>query len=240
MSSDQVRVLVIDDEPHIRHFLRISLASQGFQVIEAATGREGLEKLSAGASAPNADIVLLDLGLPDMDGQQVLDAIRQHYEVPVIIVSVRGHEAEKVRALDNGASDYVTKPFGIQELLARIRALLRRRASPSAQRFNHGGLVVDIAAHQVSLNNIAVHLTPKEFAVLAHLIACAGRVVTQTQLLRQIWGPTHQDDSHYLRIVVSKLRYKLGDDPQSPTLLQTEPGIGYRLSLEPDREDNSP
>lgn len=240
MSSNQARVLIIDDEPHIRHFLRISLTSQGFQVIEAATGREGLEKLSVGATALNADIVLLDLGLPDMDGQQVLDAIRQHYEVPVIIVSVRGHESEKVRALDNGASDYVTKPFGIQELLARIRALLRRRANPSAQRFKHGELVVDIAAHQVSLNNIAVHLTPKEFAVLAHLIACAGRVVTQTQLLRQVWGPTHQDDSHYLRIVVSKLRNKLGDDPQSPTLLQTEPGIGYRLTLEPDREDTSP
>lgn len=240
MSSDQARVLVIDDEPHIRHFLRISLTSQGFQVTEATTGREGLEKLGAGKLAPNADIVLLDLGLPDMDGQQVLDAIRQHWEVPVIIVSVRGHEAEKVRALDNGASDYVTKPFGIQELLARIRALLRRRASPSTQQFKHGGLVVDITAHQVSLNDVAVHLTPKEFAVLAYLIASAGRVVTQTQLLRHIWGPTHQEDSHYLRIVVSKLRYKLGDDPQSPALLQTEPGIGYRLSLECAREDKSP
>ncbi|MGY2462802.1 response regulator [Vreelandella sulfidaeris] len=240
MTIDQARILVIDDEPHIRHFLRISLTSQGFQVIEAANGREGLEKLNTGALPPNVDIILLDLGLPDMDGQQVLDAIRKRCEVPVIIVSVRGHEAEKVRALDNGASDYVTKPFGIQELLARIRALLRRRVSNSStQRYHHGGLLVDIAAHQVSLNNEAVHLTPKEFAVLAHLIASAGQVVTQTQLLRQVWGPTHQDDSHYLRIVVSKLRYKLGDDPQSPTLLQTEPGIGYRLSPEPDREDKS-
>lgn len=239
MTTDQARVLVIDDEPHIRHFLRISLTSQGFQVIEAASGREGLEKLNADALTTNADIVLLDLGLPDMDGQQVLDSIRQYSEVPVIIVSVRGHEAEKVRALDNGASDYVTKPFGIQELLARIRALLRRRASPNAQRFQQGGLIVDLAAYQVSLNGEAIHLTPKEFAVLAQLIASAGRVVTQTQLLRQIWGPTHQEDTHYLRIVVSKLRQKLGDDPQSPTLLQTEPGIGYRLSLEPDREDKT-
>ena len=191
MSTDQARVLVIDDEPHIRHFLRISLTSQGFQVIEASSGREGLEKLNADALTANADIVLLDLGLPDMDGQQVLDSIRKHSEVPVIIVSVRGHEAEKVRA------------------------------------------------HQVSLHGEAVHLTPKEFAVLAQLIASAGRVVTQTQLLRQVWGPTHQEDTHYLRIVVSKLRQKLGDDPQSPTLLQTEPGIGYRLSLEPDREDKT-
>jgi len=239
MTTDQARVLVIDDEPHIRHFLRISLTSQEFQVIEAASGREGLEKLNADALTANADIVLLDLGLPDMDGQQVLDSIRKYSEVPVIIVSVRGHEAEKVRALDSGASDYVTKPFGIQELLARIRALLRRRASPSAQRFQQGGLIVDLAAYQVSLHGEAIHLTPKEFAVLAQLTASAGRVVTQTQLLRQIWGPTHQEDTHYLRIVVSKLRQKLGDDPQSPTLLQTEPGIGYRLSLEPGREDKT-
>lgn len=240
MNSEQARVLVIDDEPHIRHFLRISLNSQGFQVTEAASGREGLEKLRAGTSAPNADIVLLDLGLPDMDGQQVLDAIRQCCDVPVVIISVRGHEAEKVRALDNGASDYVTKPFGIQELLARIRALLRRRVGTSSVRcYQHSGLKVDVAAHQVSLHNEAVHLTPKEFAVLTHLIASAGRVVTQTQLLRQVWGPSHQDDTHYLRIVVSKLRYKLGDDPQSPTLLQTEPGIGYRLAPEPEQEDKS-
>ncbi|HSP32014.1 MAG TPA: response regulator transcription factor [Halomonas sp.] len=237
MPSDKVRVLVIDDEPHIRHFLRISLTSQGFQVIEAASGHEGLDKLYADTLTSNADIVLLDLGLPDMDGQQVLNAIRQRSEIPVIIVSVRGHEAEKVRALDNGASDYVTKPFGIQELLARIRALLRRRASPSTQRYQHGGLIVDLTAYQVNLNNEPVHLTPKEFAVLAQLIASAGRVVTQTQLLRQVWGPTHKEDTHYLRIVVSKLRQKLGDDPQSPTLLQTEPGIGYRLALESDRED---
>lgn len=237
--TDQARILVIDDEPNIRHFLRISLTSQGFQVIEAASGCEGLEKLNAASLIPTADIVLLDLGLPDMDGQQVLDAIRLHSDVPVIIVSVRGHEAEKVRALDNGASDYVTKPFGIQELLARVRALLRRRTSPTARRFQHGGLVVDLSAYLVSLHGEAIHLTPKEFAVLSQLIASPGRVITQTHLLSQVWGPTHKEDTHYLRIVISKLRQKLGDDPQSPTLLQTEPGIGYRLSLEPDQEDTS-
>lgn len=239
MTTDHHRILVIDDEPQIRHFLRISLTSQNFTVTEAATGHEGLARLGAGPT--RYDLVLLDLGLPDMDGQQVLSAIREHHQVPVIVVSVRGHEAEKVRALDSGANDYVTKPFGIQELLARIRALLRRQTLGSREgRYQYGGLRIDLTTYQVSVNGTPVHLTPKEFAVLAPLVSHAGRVITQTQLLRDIWGPSHQDDTHYLRIIISKLRQKLGDDPQSPSILQTEPGIGYRLAFEPDREEYTP
>ena len=232
------QILIIDDEPQIRHFLRISLTSQGFQVIEAGTGQEGLNLLNT--QPCHIELVLLDLGLPDMDGQQVLDTLRTHSEIPVIVVSVRGYEAEKVRALDKGANDYVTKPFGIQELLARIRSLLRRQpARSNPQRWQHCGLSVDMDAHQTTLNGQPIHLTPKEFAVLAQLIANVGRVVTQTQLLRDIWGPSHREDTHYLRIVVSKLRQKLSNDAQPFNLLQTEPGVGYRLCIEPDREETT-
>ncbi|MCE8016008.1 response regulator transcription factor [Halomonas sp. MCCC 1A17488] len=233
MTTERGRILVIDDEPQIRRFLRISLVSQDFAVSEAATGREGLTL--AVSQAP--DLVLLDLGLPDMDGQHVLDELRRASQVPVIVVSVREQEAEKVRALDSGANDYVTKPFGIQELLARIRALLRQQSSagsgPGTLRLRRAGLEIDLAARSVTLAGGAVHLTPKEYAVLDQLARHAGRVVTQTQLLRHVWGLSHTHDTHYLRIVISKLRHKLGDDPQSPQLLQTEAGIGYRLLVEP-------
>lgn len=230
------RVLVIDDEPQIRRFLRISLGSQGFEVVEAPSGTLGLSQAEAGG----IDVVLLDLGLPDMDGQALLESLRQHSDVPVIILSVREQEDEKVRALDNGANDYVTKPFGIRELLARIRAVLRRHQNdaslPETSRYRHGGVAIDLETRQVLLDGAMVHLTPKEYAVLAHLVRHAGRVVTQTQLLREIWGPVHAQDTHYLRIVVSKLRHKLGDDPQSPAFLQTEAGVGYRLLNAPGED----
>lgn len=233
MPVERPRILVIDDEPQIRRFLRISLGSQGFEVIEAASGGEGLRLTQVGG----IDLVLLDLGLPDRDGQAVLEALRQHSDVPVIVVSVREQENEKVQALDSGANDYVTKPFGIRELLARIRSLLRRQHAASASEaippYRHGGLVIDLQTRHVRVNDSPVHLTPKEYAVLERLVRQAGRVVTQTQLLREIWGPVHAYDTHYLRIVISKLRHKLGDDPQSPALLQTEAGIGYRLLTEP-------
>lgn len=233
MKIERRHILIIDDEPHIRRFLRISLVSQDFVVSEAATGREGLALI--GSQMP--DLVLLDLGLPDMDGQCVLDKLRRTSQVPVIVLSVREQETEKVQALDSGANDYVTKPFGIQELLARIRSLLRQQraagAGPPALRLQRAGLEIDLALRRVSLERHDVHLTPKEYAVLERLGRHAGRVVTQTQLLREIWGPTHVEDTHYLRIVISKLRHKLGDDPQSPQLLQTEAGIGYRLMVEP-------
>lgn len=227
------RILIVDDEQQIRRFLRISLASQGYGVLEAENGEQAL----AAVYTQSPDVVLLDLGLPDMDGHEVLQGIREHSAVPVIVVSVRDREEEKVLSLDNGANDYVTKPFGIQELLARIRAVQRQsqqaRGEVAASYYVSQGLVIDLELRQVSLHEVRVHLTRKEFAVLARLCRYAGRVVTQTQLLKEVWGPTHVDDTHYLRIVVSRLRQKLGDDPQTPVLLQTEAGVGYRLLVEP-------
>lgn len=231
-SEGSGRILIVDDEQQIRRFLRISLASQGYGVLEAENGKQALAMVYT--QAP--DVVLLDLGLPDMDGHEVLQGIREHSTVPVIVVSVRDREEEKVFSLDNGANDYVTKPFGIQELLARIRAVLRlvqkARGEQTSSYYVSQGLVIDLELRRVTLQQDDVHLTRKEFAVLARLCRYAGRVVTQTQLLKEIWGPTHVDDTHYLRIVISRLRQKLGDDPQTPILLQTEAGVGYRLLVE--------
>ncbi|WP_447556007.1 response regulator [Vreelandella sp. EE22] len=233
-SEGNGRVLIVDDEPQIRRFLRISLASQGYIVLEAENGEQALGMTYT--QAP--DVVLLDLGLPDMEGHDVLRGIREYTSVPVIVVSVRDREEEKVTSLDNGANDYVTKPFGIQELLARIRAVQRQahraKGEAEASRYKSQGLDIDLELRQVLLNQSLVHLTRKEFAVLARLCRHAGRVVTQTQLLKEVWGPTHVDDTHYLRIVISRLRQKLGDDPQAPMLLQTEAGVGYRLLVEPE------
>lgn len=231
-SEGSGRILIVDDEQQIRRFLRISLASQGYAVLEAENGEQALAMVYT--QAP--DVVLLDLGLPDMDGHEVLQGIREHSTVPVIVVSVRDREEEKVFSLDNGANDYVTKPFGIQELLARIRAVLRlaqkARGEQTSSYYVSQGLAIDLELRRVTLQQDDVHLTRKEFAVLARLCRYAGRVVTQTQLLKEIWGPTHIDDTHYLRIVISRLRQKLGDDPQTPALLQTEAGVGYRLLVE--------
>ncbi|HDS1734506.1 MULTISPECIES: response regulator [Pseudomonas] len=229
--SQAATLLVIDDEPQIRKFLRISLVSQGYKVIEAATGGEGL----AQAALAKPDLVVLDLGLPDMDGQQVLRELREWSTVPVMVLSVRASELQKVDALDGGANDYVTKPFGIQEFLARVRALLRQapqaEAGQATARF--GPLRVDFAFRKVTLDDVEVALTRKEYALLAQLAAHPGRVITQQQLLKDIWGPTHVDDTHYLRIVVAHVRQKLGDDPTAPRFILTEPGVGYRL-LAPD------
>jgi two-component system KDP operon response regulator KdpE len=224
-------VLVIDDEPQIRKFLRISLAAQGYQVSEAATGTEGLAQAALG----QPDLVILDLGLPDRDGQEVLVELREWSTVPVLVLSVRADEREKVRALDAGANDYVTKPFGIQEFLARSRALLRQTsttATPQVAALEVGDLRVDFAYRRVTLAGSEVALTRKEYAVLATLAQHPGRVVTQRQLLIDIWGPTHAQDSHYLRIVIGHLRQKLADDPVAPRYIVTEPGVGYRLRAE--------
>ena len=224
-------VLVIDDEPQIRKFLRISLAAQGYQVSEAATGTEGLAQAALG----QPDLVILDLGLPDRDGQEVLVELREWSTVPVLVLSVRADEREKVRALDAGANDYVTKPFGIQEFLARSRALLRQTsttATPQVAALEVGDLRVDFAYRRVTLAGSEVALTRKEYAVLATLAQHPGRVVTQRQLLIDIWGPTHAQDSHYLRIVIGHLRQKLADDPVAPHYIVTEPGVGYRLRAE--------
>ena len=223
----RARILVVDDEPQIRKFLEISLRSQGYLVDEAATGRQGLERLAT----RGADLVVLDLGLPDLDGHEVLSELRAWSRVPVIVLSVRASEAEKVRALDAGANDYVTKPFGIQELMARVRGLLREHgaAEDSPPVFDDGRLEVDLARRAVSLQGEPVRLSRKEFAVLAVLVRHAGRVVTQRQLLSELWGPAHVEDTHYLRIVVAKIRQKLGDSPARPRYLRTEPGVGYRF-----------
>lgn len=225
--SQTATVLVIDDEPQIRKFLRISLGSQGYKVLEAGTGAEGLSQAALG----RPELVVLDLGLPDMDGQQVLRELREWSQVPVLVLSVRASEVQKVEALDGGANDYVTKPFGIQEFLARVRALLRQvpqaLAEESAPRF--GPLTVDLAYRRVTLAGEEVALTRKEYALLAQLARHPGRVITQQQLLKDIWGPTHVEDSHYLRIVVAHVRQKLGDDPTAPRFIVTEPGVGYRL-----------
>ncbi len=227
MSGDSASVLIIDDEPQIRKFLRISLASQGYRVLESTDGRDGLAR----AALEQPDLVVLDLGLPDMDGQDVLGELRSWTRVPVIVLSVRSSEAEKVRALDAGANDYVTKPFGIQEFLARVRALLRlpQSTTNSPGQVLCGALCIDLAFRRVSLGERMVSLTRKEYAVLAELARHAGRVVTQQHLLKLVWGPSHAGDSHYLRVVIGHLRQKLGDDPAAPRFIVTEAGVGYRL-----------
>jgi two-component system KDP operon response regulator KdpE len=227
MSANPATVLIIDDEAQIRKFLRISLTAQGYKVLEGANGREGLEQAALGGP----DLVVLDLGLPDMDGQDVLRELRSWSSVPVLVLSVRASEGEKVLALDGGANDYVTKPFGIQEFLARVRVLLRLSVSPqqTLSQISSGPLQVDFAYRRVTLDGSEISLTRKEYAVLALLAQHIGRVVTQQQLLKDIWGPTHGEDSHYLRVVVGHLRQKLGDDPTAPRFILTEAGVGYRL-----------
>ena len=239
MNSPAPRVLVIDDEMQIRRFLDIGLRAEGYQVLLAATAAEGL----ALAATQSPDLVILDLGLPDREGHEVLAELRQWSAVPVLMLSVRDAEGQKVQALDNGANDYVTKPFGIQELMARIRALLRVRASANtpevAPRYDDGCLVVDQLRREVMLDGEPVALTRKEYAVLALLLRHGGRVVSQQLLLREVWGATHVQDTHYLRIVIGRLRQKLGDDPAVPRWLKTEPGVGYRFVMSVDGSGSS-
>jgi len=226
--STAARILVVDDEPQIRRFLDIGLRAQGYRVALADSAQAGLDWLAT----EGAELVILDLGLPDRDGQAVLADLRQWSQVPVIVLTVRGGEAGKVAALDAGANDYVTKPFGVQELMARVRGLLRTHAMPEGSAppvYDDGRLRVDLARREVALGGAIVTLSRKEYALLALLVQHAGRVVTQPQLLREVWGPTHQEDTHYLRILVAKLRQKLGDDAASPRWIATEPGVGLRF-----------
>jgi two-component system, OmpR family, KDP operon response regulator KdpE len=225
------RILVIDDEPQIRKFLRISLNAYGYEVIEAARGEDGLGK----CATASPDLVVLDLGLPDLDGHEVIARIREWSKVPIIVLSVRTVEGEKVTALDRGADDYVTKPFGIQELLARVRATLRGRrqdGEPPAV-VTVGDLSIDIPRRRVRLAGAEVRLSRKEFAILRLLAQHAGLIVTHQHLLREVWGPAHEHETHYLRIYIGHLRQKLGDDPADPRYISNEPGVGYRL-LEAD------
>lgn len=232
--STPTRILVIDDEPQIRRFLDIGFRAQGYEVIQAATGKGGLERLVA----HGADLVILDIGLPDIDGHEVLRELRQWSQVPVIMLTVRSGEHEKVFALDAGANDYVTKPFGIQELMARVRVLLRQYSSAKEETtaFDDGHLRIDVARREVRLDGELLSLGRKEYELLTLLFKHAGRVVTQPQILREVWGSTHVDDTHYVRILVGKLRQKLGDNPLSPRYIATEPGVGLRFLDKDDRE----
>ncbi|WP_308367117.1 MULTISPECIES: response regulator [unclassified Microbulbifer] len=220
------KIAIIDDETQIRRMLRIALKSADYEVAEAESGGEGLALIAR----QQPDLVILDLGLPDMEGHQLLGELRGWSSVPVIVLSVRAGEREKVRALDAGAQDYVTKPFSIEELLARIRAALRDRLKPDLPAvLDDGYLLIDLSKRLVEVNGKKAELTPKEYAVLSRLTRSPNCVITQTQLLQEIWGPGHQNDTHYLRIIVSHLRQKLGDDPTEPKYIKTEAGVGYRF-----------
>lgn len=228
-SSPRTSILVIDDELAIRRFLRASLDEDQFKVIEAADGREGLRL----AATENPDVILLDLGLPDIDGTTVAKGIREWSTTPIIVLSAREQERDKISALDAGADDYLTKPFGLGELLARIRVALRHsKRSPDEPVFRAGDLEVDFAAHIVRKNGAEVHLTPNEYGLLATLARHAGKVVTHKHLLAEVWGGAYAEESHYLRVYMGQLRHKLEDDPTRPKLLTTEPGVGYRLKTE--------
>ncbi len=224
-------IILIEDEKQIRRFVKTSLEAEGYQVFEAETGKQGVIE----TANRKPDLVILDLGLPDMDGIEVIGKIREWSSLPVIILSARSEESEKIDALDAGADDYLTKPFGSGELLARIRAALRRQVhSPQGQGsvFEADGLSIDLAGHRVTLNEIEIHLTPIEYRLLSILAKHAGRVLTHRFLLKEVWGPSHVDDAHYLRIYMGQLRHKLEKEPANPRYLLTETGVGYRLAAE--------
>ncbi|ENW95455.1 response regulator transcription factor [Acinetobacter sp. NIPH 1852] len=225
--NQQASVLIIDDEPQIRKFLDIALRAQGYQVHVAETGMKGLETLAT----RGADLLILDLGLPDMEGQAVLTEMRQWSDIPVIVLSARPDENQKIKLLDAGANDYVTKPFSIQELCARIRVLFRNKSQQSEHNiiFNDGQLFVDVAEHVVKLAGEEIVLTKKEFQLFALLIRHQGKIVTQKQIMNELWGITHEEDTHYLRILLKKLRTKIGDSAATPHYIFTIAGVGLRF-----------
>jgi two-component system KDP operon response regulator KdpE len=224
-------IVAIEDDPQIRRFLRTGLESHGFQVHEAETGGQG----AAEAANRKADLVILDLGLPDMDGVEVVKKIREWGALPVIVLSARASETDKVAALDAGADDYLTKPFGLGELLARIRVALRHAQGAAQEKggvFSVATLKVDLAQRRVLVDGREVHLTPIEYRLLAALVKHAGKVLTHRQLLNEVWGPGYVERSHYLRVHMAALRHKLEADPARPRFLLTEAGVGYRLAAE--------
>ncbi len=222
-------MLVVEDEPPLQKFLRTALETNGYDVVEAANGTSALRH----ASNDRPDLVLLDLGLPDMDGLEVTRRLREWTRIPIVVVSARGQEGDKVAALDAGADDYVTKPFGVPELLARIRVALRHAAatqgSPGESAISLGDLNIDLANRRITRSGEEVHLTPNEFRLLAVLVKNPGRVLTHRQLLHEVWGPGSGNESHYLRVYVNQLRQKLEPEPVRPTLILTETGVGYRF-----------
>jgi two-component system KDP operon response regulator KdpE len=220
------KILVIDDEPQIRKFLRISLGANGHEILEAENGREGIDRATNGA----VDLVILDLGLPDMDGQEVISAVRRVSKVPIIVLSVRAQEMDKVEALDRGADDYVPKPFGIGELMARVRVALRQHPSDAkAETMRVGDLFFDFARRVVTRAGVEVHLSRREYDLLRVLTAKPDHVLTHREILQTVWGPAHVEDTAYLRVYVNQLRQKLEADPSVPRLIVTEPGVGYRF-----------
>lgn len=230
MSHDSARILVIEDEAPIRKFLRVSLSAQGYGLLEAETGRKGLVE----AASQQPDLVLLDLGLPDLDGLQWLREFRGWSKTPVIVLSARGQEKDKVLALDAGADDYLTKPFGVNELLARIRVALRHAAvsgkDDGESEFEVGDLRIDLVKRRVTLRDEELRLTPTEYRLLTTLARHAGKVLTHRQLLLEVWGPGSTYENHYLRVYVGQLRQKIETDPARPRYLLTEQGVGYRMA----------
>jgi len=222
------QVLVVDDEAAILRFLKPALEANSYQVAGAATAAEGIKRIAA----ETPDVVLLDLGLPDGDGKDVIRQVRQFSDVPIVVLSAREREMEKIEALDLGADDYVNKPFNVGELLARMRTALRHRMQRNAEVpvLRVGGLEVDAVRHRVTRGGVELKLTPKEFELLAFLAKHAGRVVTHRQILAAVWGPAHTDDTQYLRVYIGQLRQKIEERPDDPRVILTEPGIGYRIS----------
>ena len=228
MSDTDLNILVVDDEPAIRRFLRASLGAHGYSITEAASGEDALKAVATG----HQDIVILDLGLPDVDGVEVTCRLREWTSIPIIILSVREHENDKIAALDAGADDYLTKPFGIGELMARMRVALRRTAQNTNEPvFESDGLTMDFARREVKINDQLVTLTPTEYDLLRTLIKNAGKVLTHRQLLRTIWGNAYENELHILRVNISNLRRKIEPDPSRPHYLLTEPGVGYRIKI---------
>jgi len=231
MSEPTLVVLLVEDDRHIRRFLRTSLETEGWRVFEAETLRQGV----VDAATRKPDLVIADLGLPDGDGVDLIRQVRTWSRVPVIVLSARSDEDDKVRALDAGADDYIEKPFGVSELLARVRANMRRqqtlRDGGESATVVIGDVEIDLAARVVKKAGSVVHLTPIEFRLLGVLVANAGRVLTHRHLLREVWGPSHVEDNHYLRVFMANLRHKLESDPAQPKMLLTETGVGYRLVI---------
>jgi two-component system, OmpR family, KDP operon response regulator KdpE len=224
-------ILIIEDDPQIRRFLRATLTAEGYLYHEALTAEEGAQQ----AKARRPDLILLDLGLPDHDGLEVIREVRADGQTPIVVLSARGQENDKIAALDLGADDYIAKPFGVGELLARIRAALRRStvsAAPEGPALRFGHVEVDLDKRLVRVAGEDVHLTPNEYRLLQILLKYAGKVVTQRQLLNEVWGPNHVEQAQYLRVYIAQLRRKLESNPARPKHLQTEPGIGYRLVTE--------
>ena len=230
MTEARATILVIEDEPEIRRVLRTSLAAEGYRVVESSTARRG----SIDAASHKPDLAILDLGLPDFDGVAVIRRIREWSPMPILVLTARIHERSKIEALDAGADDYVTKPFGVGELLARVRAALRHavRAGSGANLLTLENAVIDLEKRQATRDGEAVHLTPIEFRLVTHLAKHLGMVVTHRQLLGEVWGPTHVNSTHYLRIYMKQLRDKLEIDPVRPRHFLTETGIGYRLVVD--------